>query len=209
MSGGEAAEPELTWPTTWIAQAGRDRVAVMAGLTTFAGRPYLCGPAFTCACAPGDNLAVHVALAKAPPGSVVVCDGGGTARSALVGEFMATDAANRGLAGIVLDGPVRDIDDLDRIGFPVLCRGTAPAQSSKRRLVSAGRPVVVGGVLVASGDQVIADRDGAVAVPASVWDAVRADAARLAPREAEVRRRLAAGERLADITGVDLSPYLP
>jgi 4-hydroxy-4-methyl-2-oxoglutarate aldolase len=64
-------------------------------------------------------------------------------------------------------------------------------------------------VLVRTGDQIIADRDGAVVVPADAWPAVRADAAALAGREEEVRRRLAAGERLADIQGLDLSPYLP
>lgn len=198
----EATEPAV-WPTPWIAQAGRGRAAVMTGLSTFAGRPYLCGPALTCACALEDNLAVHAALASASRGSVIVCDGGGTTRTGLVGEFMATDAAARGLAGIVVDGPVRDIDDLDRLGFPVLCAGTAPSQSAKARVVSLGQPVVVGGVLVAAGDQIIADRDGAVVVPAAQWQAVKADAATLASREARVRARLAAGERLADILGLD------
>jgi 4-hydroxy-4-methyl-2-oxoglutarate aldolase len=152
---------------------------------------------------------MHAAIYHAPPGTVVVCDGGGTTGTALVGEFMATEAANRGLAGIVLQGPVRDIEDLERLGLPVLCAGTAPAQSAKRSLLSLGQPVVVGKALVRTGDQIIADRDGAVVVPADAWPAVRADAAALAGREEEVRRRLAAGERLADIQGLDLSPYLP
>ena len=205
---GEPGVPEVRLPTTWAAQAGRDRVRVMTGLTTFVGRPYLCGPALTCACVPGDNLAMHAAIYQAAAGTVIVCDGGGTTRTALVGEFMATEAANRGLAGIVVSGPVRDIEDLERLGLPVLCTGTAPAQSAKAGLLSVGQPVVVGKALVRTGDQIIADRDGAVVVPAGVWPAVRADAGALAAREDEVRRRLAAGERLADIQGLDLSPYL-
>jgi 4-hydroxy-4-methyl-2-oxoglutarate aldolase len=202
-------EGTRTWATPWIAQAGKGRIAVMTGLPLFAGRPYLCGPAVTCACAPEDNLAVHAALVASSPGSVIVCDGGGTASTGLVGEFMATDAAGRGLAGMVIDGPVRDLDDLDRLGFPVLCRGTAPAQSTKTRVVSLGQPVVVGGVLVATGDQIVADRDSAVVVPAADWAAVSADAAALADREDRTRARLAAGERLADIIGLDLSAYRP
>ncbi len=91
----------------------------------------------------------------------------------------------------------------------MLCTGTAPAQSTKVSLVSVGQPVVVGGILVHPGDQVVADSDGAVVVPAGRWPEVRAAAAALATREDEVRRRLAAGERLPDILGLDLTPYLP
>jgi 4-hydroxy-4-methyl-2-oxoglutarate aldolase len=209
MAGELQDEPQLTLPTPWVAQIGRDRVHVMTGLTTLIGGSYLCGPALTCACALEDNLAMHAAIYHAPPGAVIVCDGGGTTRTALAGEFVATDAANRQLAGIVVEGPVRDHDDLDKLGLPVLCAGTAPAQSTKVSLVSVGEPVVVGGVPVHTGDQVIADRDGAVVVPATVWPDVRRGAAALAAREEEVRRRLGAGERLADILGLDLSPYLP
>src|SRR5215831_5999268 len=104
-------------PVTGVAQAGRDRVRVMTGLTTNAGRPYLCGPALTCACAPEDNLAMHAALYQARRGAVLVCDGAGSTRCALFGELMATDAAGQGLAGLVVAGPVRDIAGIDLIGF--------------------------------------------------------------------------------------------
>ena len=154
-------------PVTGVAQVGRDRVRVLTGLTTHAGGPYLCGPALTCACAPEDNLAMHAALYQAQPGTVLVCDGTGTTRCALFGELMATDAANQRLAGLVLPGPVRDIADIDELGFPVWCTGTAPGQAAKAAVVSVGLPVVAGGVLVASGDQVIADRDGVAVVPAA------------------------------------------
>jgi len=131
-------------PVTGVAQAGRDRVRVMTGLTTHAGRPYLCGPALTCACAPEDNLAMHAALYQAPPGAVLVCDGAGSRRCALFGELMATDAVNQGLAGLVVAGPVRDIADIDGLGFPVWCTGTAPGQAAKATVISVGLPVVAG-----------------------------------------------------------------
>ena len=76
-------------------------------------------------------------------------------------------------------------------------------------MVSVGLPVVVGGVLVASGDQVIADRDGIAVVPAMEWPAVQAGVAALAAKEERTRARLAAGERLADINGLDLARFLP
>jgi 4-hydroxy-4-methyl-2-oxoglutarate aldolase len=196
-------------PVTGVAQAGRDRVRVMTGLTTHAGRPYLCGPALTCACAPEDNLAMHAALYQAEPGAVLVCDGTGSTRCALFGELMATDAVNRGLAGLVVAGPVRDIADIDGLGFPVWCTSTAPGQAAKAAVVSVGLPVVVGGVLIASGDQVIADRDGVVVVPTAEWPALQAEVAAIAAKEERTRARLAAGERLADINGLDLSRLLP
>jgi 4-hydroxy-4-methyl-2-oxoglutarate aldolase len=196
-------------PSTAVAQVGRDRARVMTGLTTLAGRPYLCGPALTLACAPDDNLAMHVALYQATPGTVLVCDGTGTTKCALLGELMATDAANQGLAGLILQGPIRDIADIDELGFPVWCTGTAPAQATKQSLVSVGAPVVVGGVEVSTGDIVVADRDGVVVVPPADWPQIQADVVALADRESVTRARLAAGERLADINGLDLSAYLP
>ena len=196
-------------PVTGVAQAGRDRVHVMTGLTTHAGRPYLCGPALTCACAPEDNLAVHAALYQAQPGAVLVCDGAGSKRCALFGELMATDAVNQGLAGLVVAGPVRDIADIGELGFPVWCSGTAPGQAAKAAVVSVGLPVVVGGVLVAPGDQVIADQDGVVVVPAAAWPDLQTEVAAIAAKEERTRARLAAGERLADINGLDLSRFLP
>jgi len=196
-------------PVTGVAQAGRDRVRVMTGLTTHAGRPYLFGPALTCACAPEDNLAMHAALYQAQPGAVLVCNGAGTRQCALFGELMATDAANQGLAGLVVAGPVRDIADIDELGFPVWCTGTAPGQAAKAAAVSVGLPVIVGGVLIASGDQVIADRDGVVVVPAAEWPTIQAEVAAIAAKEQKTRERLATGERLADINGLDLARFLP
>jgi 4-hydroxy-4-methyl-2-oxoglutarate aldolase len=198
-----------TVPVTAVAQVGRDQVRVMTGLGTHAGAPYLCGPALTCACAPEDNLAMHAALYQARPGTVLVCDGAGSTRCALFGELMATDAANQRLAGLVVAGPVRDIADIDELGFPVWCAGTAPGQAAKAAAVSVGLPVVVGGVLVASGDQVIADRDGIVVVPAARWPAIETEVAALVAKEERTRARLGAGERLADINGLDLSRFLP
>jgi regulator of RNase E activity RraA len=76
-------------------------------------------------------------------------------------------------------------------------------------VVSVGKPVVVGNVLVSPGDQIIADGDGIAVVPAAEWPAIQAGVAALAEREQKTRSRLAAGERLADINGLDLSGFLP
>jgi regulator of RNase E activity RraA len=151
---------------------------------------------------------MHAALYRATPGTVLVCDGAGTARCALFGGLMATDAMNRGLAGLIVGGPIRDIADFDELDFPVWCTGTAPGQAAKAAVVSVAAPVTVGGVLVSTGDQIVADRDGIAVVPAGSWDTIRAEVAALTEREARTRARLAAGERLADINGLDLTRYV-
>lgn len=205
MNGdGEPRDPGTRRPlcTPWVAQAGGDRVQLIRGLTLFLGRPYICGPAVTCACAPDDNLALHLALYRAAPGSVIVCHADEPGRTGLFGELMATDALRRGLGGLVVDGTVRDLDDLDRLGFPVLCRGAAPAQSAKRRVGSVDRPVTVGGVVVGPGAQIVADRDGALVVDRDLWPSVRDDALALAGHEDVVLRRISQGERLAEILGL-------
>lgn len=201
--------PDSTGPAApQVAQAGGSKARVMTGLTLFTGRRYLSGPAFTCACAPEDNLAVQAAVYQAPPGTVIVCHGGGTRSAGLFGGLVAADAARQGLAGLVIEGPVRDTADIDRLGFPVLSTGTAPARASKDTIVSMGEPVLVGGVLVRPGDQIVADQDGAVVVAAADWPGVLAAAQALAEREEQVLARIAAGERLADINGLDLTRYL-
>src|SRR5262249_1996939 len=123
--------PSEAVPVTGVAQARRGRAWVMPGPAPPAGRPYLCGPALTCACAPEDNLAMHAALYQAEPGAVLVCDGAGSARCALFGELMATDAMNQGLAGLVVHGPVRGIAGPDRLGFPGWGAGTPPRPAAQ------------------------------------------------------------------------------
>jgi hypothetical protein len=212
MADKDAPEAEAVpagqgFPSSAVAQAGCGRAAVMSGLPIFAGHAYMCGPAVTCACAPEDNLALHVALFLAPPGAVIVCDGGGTCHSGLLGELMVTDAAARGLAGIVVSGTVRDRDDLDRIGFPVLAAGTAPAQAAKLTAGSVGQPVV--GAESWSCRETRSSPTGM----GRPWHQLPSGppCGRQQPRWQRVRQTCAAGSRpengFAHIIGLDLSGY--
>ena len=111
------------------------------------------------------NLQIQT-LDEAPPGSVMVEvleDGLDTAG---VGNLMATTAKVRGLAGMVIDGGARDIEELEEIGFPVWSRSQVPATSVGRFVpVARNIPVMCGGVLVRPGDWIVADRTGVVVVP--------------------------------------------
>lgn len=201
-TGADSAGPTSPLSTPAVVQVGGGSVQVVRGLVLLAGGPYILGPAATFACCPNDNLAVHIAMYRAQPGSVLVGDGGGTSEYGLFGELMATDALGHGISGVVVDGTVRDLDDLDRIGLPVRARGAAPAQCRKQAAISVGEPVVVGGAVVHPGDLVLADRDGVAVVVAEHWPTVRQAALDLAEREQGHLDRLGRGERLAEITGL-------
>jgi 4-hydroxy-4-methyl-2-oxoglutarate aldolase len=145
------------------------------------------GPAFTVAVRPGDNLAIHFALLLAQPGDVLVVDGQGDLRSALMGELMCAHAAQAGLAGVVIDGAVRDSAEL-RVGtLPVFASGANPNGPTRNLAGRVAVPVSVGGVSVAPGDLIVGDDDGLVALAsAQVPEAIRLGRAKLG---SEAQRR--------------------
>lgn len=128
------------------------------------------GPAFPARGGQGDNLALQHAVREAPRGSVIVYDGHG-GQFGYCGEILATIASVRGVAGLVIDGTVRDIDELLGIGFPVFARGVAMRHAAKRDPGVRGEPVQLGGHrTVRAGDLVVADTDGVIVVPAGDVD---------------------------------------
>ena len=145
------------------------------------------GPAFTVAVRPGDNLAIHFALLLAQPGDVLVVDGQGDLRSALMGELMCAHAAKAGLAGVVMDGAVRDSAELRAGTLPVFACGANPNGPTRNLAGRVAVPVSVGGVSVAPGDLIVGDDDGLVALaPAQVSEAIRLGRAKLG---SEAQRR--------------------
>jgi 4-hydroxy-4-methyl-2-oxoglutarate aldolase len=159
----------------------------------------ICAPAATCACAPGDNLAVHRLLQQAPPGSALVVDAGGRSDGGYFGELAAIDARQRGIQGLVIDGSIRDGRAVAALGFPMFHAGFAPASCVKRRALSVGESVQIAGVEITAGDQVVADRDAVLVIARADWPAVQEAAAAIEAREEELRVQLRGGRRLADL----------
>jgi RraA family protein len=122
----------------------------------------LAGPAFTVDVRPGDNLMIHAAIALARPGDVLVVDGKGDVTAALMGALMINACKVRKLAGVVVDGAVRDRDELESLRFPVFAVGTNPNGPTKNVAGRIGTRVSCGGVSVSPGDLVVADVDGVV-----------------------------------------------
>jgi regulator of RNase E activity RraA len=167
------------------------------------------GPAFTARCLSNSIITVHKALLEAAAGAVIVVDGAGDATGALFGELMATEAKAQGIAGIVVDGAVRDTGGLRELGFPVFARAVTPRVGSNRRVGATQEDVVCGGVVVHPGDVIVAGQDGVAVVPRARLADVVAAVQGVARKEAEIRARMNGGERLADILGMRGLIYPP
>ena len=162
-----------------------------------------CGPAVTVHSPPGDNLWLHRALYVARPGDVLVVYVSGKYEHGYWGEIMSTAARKQGLAGLVIDGCVRDSELLPVVGFPVFARGLCIRGTGKdfgaRGWINA--PVLIGDVTVSAGDLVLGDGDGVVAIPhASAASAVDAGLRREA-EEQQIVQRIEAGESTLEIYG--------
>lgn len=147
----------------------------------------LCGPAVTVRVRPGDNLMIHKALMMVQPGDVLVIDGGGDLTQALVGGLMRTTCVARGLAGLVIDGAIRDRVEWAEDGMPIFARGHTHRGPSKDGPGEINVPIACAGLAVLPGDLVVGDADGVIAVPAA--EAVEVLARTRAHLEKEARIR--------------------
>ena len=163
----------------------------------------LAGPAFTILARAGSIISVHKALLEAPPGSVLVVGGetGQFVQFALFGKLMAMQARLRGIAGLVVDGAVRDTADLRELRFPVFARGATPHVGLNRVVGQTQMPVPCGGLVVQPGDYVLGDDDGVAIIPAMLAEQVIAAAEEKVRGEANLIKRMQAGEHLTDMIG--------
>lgn len=124
------------------------------------------GPAYTVKGRAGDNLALHAALNFCGEGDVLVVSNEEDNTRALMGEvMMAYLKYTKKIAGIILDGPIRDIDEIGKWDFPVYCTGTTPGGPYKEGPGEINVPISCGGVSVNPGDIIVADPDGIIAIP--------------------------------------------
>ena len=171
-------------------------------LTQVVAGSRVAGPARTALCARGDNTMVHAAVAHARPGDVLVLTSTEPAPVALVGELLATQAQRRGVAGMLVDGAVRDLDELAGLGLPIWARYVRAQGATKGEVGKLDVPVTVGGTEIRPGDLVVLDCDGAVALPADRVDEVLPLALERAEREAAMRQRYRDGELSYDLQGL-------
>jgi 4-hydroxy-4-methyl-2-oxoglutarate aldolase len=182
--------------TGWIVDAQDGRASLGAAIKPvfpdIAGLDRFVGTAVTCWCGPNDNLAISAALAVAQPGDVIIAATEGFAASAVCGDLLAGMMRNKGIAGLVTDGHVRDLAGLREMGLPVFAAGVTPDSCVRSGPGTVGFPVVIGGRQISSGDLVVADADGVSTIPLARADAVLG-------RLAEIRR--IENEALAAVRG--------
>jgi len=162
------------------------------------------GPAMTAACAAGDNLALHAAVAKSAPGVVLAVSFAGDSVRGNWGEVLTTGAEAKGIVALVIDGEVRDLDAIEDHRFPVFARGVALPGAAKAGPGAIQVPVVIGDALVRPGDWLVGDADGVVVIAAGQLAEVRAAAARRAEKEAGFFTALRAGATTVDLLALDL-----
>ncbi len=168
-------------------------------------RAAVVGPAYPVRCTPGDNLAIHVAAARAAAGSVLVVDVGDVRDRGYWGEVLTTGALARGIGGLVIDGGVRDVVALESLGFAVFAATVALRGASKDARGSVGLPVEVAGVQVDPGDWVVGDVDGVVIVPGDRLAEVLAAGQARAAAEETYFDALRAGATTVELLGLDES----
>jgi len=179
-------------PTSFIVDAMNGAGALDWRIKPLVGRSMV-GVALTCDCGPLDNLAFMAALAECMPGDVLMVATNGYVGAAVTGDLLMYVARNRGAAGFVTDGLVRDLDDLEAVGLPTFAMGVTPNSPQRRGPGSVGLPIVCGGVAVASGDVVVGDRDGVVVVPRARIEETLKNLERVRAMEAATLERVRGG----------------
>jgi 4-hydroxy-4-methyl-2-oxoglutarate aldolase len=181
--------------------AGRSRVVDLDLVQVIPGSR-AAGPARTVRCGQDDNLMVHAAVAEAAAGEILVLTMPEPRPVALVGELLATQMKGRGVAGVLVDAAVRDVDDLRLLGLPIWARWVRVSGADKKVPGTIGEPVVVGGATIRQGDLVVLDSDGVAVVEAERADEVVRGAEERTAYETEKRAKLEAGALSYDLDGL-------
>jgi 4-hydroxy-4-methyl-2-oxoglutarate aldolase len=160
--------------------------------------PVMVGVAVTCHCGPADNLALFGALAVARPGDILVAATDGFTATSVTGDLLLGMARNRGVAGFVTDGLVRDLAGVLAVGLPTFCAGITPNSPARNGPGTVGAPVVMGGVAIESGDLILGDGDGVVVVPRGAIETVLKRLSEIRVAEAALEAKVKAGLEVPD-----------
>jgi 4-hydroxy-4-methyl-2-oxoglutarate aldolase len=160
------------------------------------------GSAVTVLTQPGDNWMIHVAIEVCQPGDIMVVGCTADNTDGMFGELLATSLRARGVRGLVIDAGCRDVRAISEMGFPVWSRAISARGTVKASLGAVNVPIVCAGVAISPGDVVVGDDDGVVIVPRKAAAAVTKAGREREAKEAESRKRLAAGELGLDLQGM-------
>ncbi|MDP6345394.1 MAG: RraA family protein [Alphaproteobacteria bacterium] len=197
--GARALAPWREIRTTIATDAMNRANAMAAAIHAIKPGYEMVGQALTVRAIAADISPLLYALSVARPGDVLVVDAGGHTDNAVLGGNMANEALARGMAGLVIDGAIRDVAEIRELGIPTFTRAVTPAGPHAGQVGEVGAPVSCGGVIVQCGDLVLGDDDGVVVVPRQRMAEVLAACQQTLAAEAEWQRRIAAGDSFRDI----------
>lgn len=180
--------------TCWIGDAMGGRGAVDAGIRPLvSAAKRISGTALTVRAVANSNAAIFAAVQCAMAGDIILAAVEGFTQAAVVGDVLAGMAQNQRVSALVIDGMVRDIDGLREVGMPIWARGLTPNSCTREGIGSVGLPIVLGGQMIDSGDIVVIDEDGIVAVPQMQADDVLETIAEIKLAEVKLLAEVAAG----------------
>ncbi len=178
------------------------RKGAMSGITPRSGKVKMAGPAVTVRSLAGDWAKPVEAIDRAEPGDILVIDNGGSCVVATWGELATLSAEGRGLSGVVIDGSVRDIDDLRESSFPVFARAVVPCAGDPKGFGEINCEISCGGQLVRPGDWIAADESGIVVIPRERALEIARRALEVQKSEERMREEIRRGSTLSQLSGL-------
>lgn len=151
---------------------------------------------------PGDNRALHLALLEAQPGDILVVDAFGWKEAGVWGDVLTAAAIHKGVVGVIVNGAVRDADTIIELGFPVFAKALSIKGTAKDDAGVIGGSVTIDGVTIRTGDVIVGDRDGVVAIPQDTVAEVLASARAREEKETGWVGRIAEGDLTVDLLGL-------
>jgi 4-hydroxy-4-methyl-2-oxoglutarate aldolase len=192
----------LQFSTSTLSDAMGHAHAMHSAIRQIVPKSRICGQAFTVRCYPGDNLMCHYAVSQAGEGDVLVVDGSGNSEVALWGSLLSLSSVHRKLGGTIIDGAVRDVEELQRIGYPVYARAITPRSCFKAHAGEINVPISCGGVSVCQGDMVLADLDGIIVIPRACVQNIVDKAKRIAAKESGIAANIERGATTYEALGL-------
>jgi len=162
----------------------------------------LCGRAVTVSCYPKDNLSLHKAIEVSNPGDVIVATMQGFSESGPWGEITSFASKYKGIRGLVIDGSVRDTEEIINLEFPVFSRGSCVKGTLKSNIDVINQPIICAGALVRPGDIVVGNRDGVVVIPSDKAEFVLKNAKKIVEKENQIKEEIKNGKSTLDILGI-------
>lgn len=190
-----------TFSSATVHEAMGKRGALPFSIKAISPAMKLCGRAYTIQSMPGDNLLLHQAIAAASADDVLVADVSRFYESGYWGEIMTVASQARGITGLVIDGMVRDANEIEALDFPVFCRGLCIKGTTKHGSGTLNQAITIGEIGIEPGDIVLGDRDGVVVVPAANVEETIAKCEARIEKEQRTMQALRDGKTTLEIYG--------